>query len=88
MFINNENCKNGSEREEERYEKRGGKFRQEIILSRAPGLIVAVALKSFVRREMICSFAAVLFRGWPFDVRIEFVDPLSTSRYVGTLPSK
>jgi hypothetical protein len=57
-------------------------------LSRAPGLIVAVALKSFVRRGMICSFAAVLFRGWPFDVRIEFVDPLSTSRYVGTLPSK
>jgi hypothetical protein len=83
MFINNENCKNGSEWEEERYEKRGGNFRQEINLSRAPGLIVAVALKSFVRRGMIC-FAAVLFRGWPFDVRIEFVDPLSTSRYVGT----
>jgi hypothetical protein len=71
--------------------KRGGKFRQEKILSRAPGLIVA--LKSFVRRGMICSFAAILFRGWPFDVRIEFVDPLSTSRYgvrryVGALPSK
>jgi len=45
-------------------------------LSRAPGLRVAVALRSFVRRGMICSFAAILFRGWPFDVRIEFVDLL------------